>query len=443
MVMGQIFEPYDPDQPHLFPPSPKDWLPERHLAYFVSDTVDELDLEAFMAKYSDREDGRGSLAYHPRMLLKVLIYAYAVGIFSSRRIAAGLEDLIALRYLSGENRPSHRTISRFRQENIERFETIFVDVVRVAKRAGLLKLGTVAIDGTKIQANASKHKAMSYGRMKVEDEKLRGEIKRLTEIARGVDEAEDKEFGPDFRGDEVPAELQRRKDRKAKIRQAMKELEEEQALADKEAKRGEPSEKTGYAQKLKRKNGTPPDKAQKNFTDPESRIMVTGRKSFEQCYNAQAAVDERAQIVVAVDVSARGTDNGELLSMADAVKRNCKQKPERVLADTGYRSEANFLGLEKRGIDGYVALEGGEKLRGSTNTALRATQRMVRKLRTKRGRAHYKKRKIIVEPVFGWAKHVMGFRAFLLRGVRKVRGEWNLVCTALNLRRMSTMVAAG
>jgi hypothetical protein len=377
------------------------------------------------------------------MLLKVLIYAYAVGLFSSRRIAAGLEDLIALRYLSGSNRPSHRTISRFRQENIERFETIFVDVVRVAKRAGLLRLGTVAIDGTKIQANASKHKAMSYGRMKDEDERLRSEIRRLTEIARGVDEAEDREFGPDFRGDELPAELQRRKDRKAKIRQAMKELEEEQALADKAAKRGEPSEKTGQVPKLKRKNGTPPDKAQKNFTDPESRIMVTGRKSFEQCYNAQAAVDEKAQIVVAVDVNARASDNGELLAMADAVTRNCKQKPKRVLADTGYRSEANFLGLEKRGIDGYVALEGGEKLRGVTSKALRATQRMLRKLRTKRGRAHYKKRKVIVEPVFGWAKQVMGFRAFLLRGVRKVRGEWNLVCTALNLRRMSAMVAAG
>jgi hypothetical protein len=243
-----------------------------------------------------------------------------VGLFSSRRIAAGLEDLIALRYLSGGNRPSHRTISRFRQENIERFETIFVDVVRVAKRAGLLRLGTVAIDGTKIQANASKHKAMSYGRMKDEDERLRGEIKRLTEIARGVDEAEDKEFGPDFRGDEVPAELQRRKDRKAKIRQAMKELEEEQALADKEAKRGEPSEKTGQVRKLKRKNGTPPDKAQKNFTDPESRIMVTGRKSFEQCYNAQAAVDEKAQIVVAVDVSARG-GRGEEELQAEAQAR--------------------------------------------------------------------------------------------------------------------------
>lgn len=442
MVMGQIFEPYDPDQPHLFPPSPKDWLPEGHLAYFISDTVDELDLEAFMSKYSDREDGRGSLAYHPRMLLKVLIYAYGAGLFSSRRIASGLEDLVALRYLSGGNRPSHRTIARFRQEHIERFEKIFVDVVRVARRAGLLKLGTVAIDGTKIQANASKHKAMSYGRMKEEEEKLRGEIKRLTEIARGVDEAEDKEFGPDFRGDELPAELQRRKDRKARIREAMKELEEEQAQADKEAKRGEPSEKTGRVPKLERKNGTPPDKAQRNFTDPESRIMVTGRKSFEQCFNAQAAVDEKAQIVVAVDVSAIAPDGGKLLAMVDLVKHNCGRKPKRILADTGYRSEEEFIALEKRGVDAYVALGREERLPAELNKALKATRRMARKLRTKLGRARYKRRKVIVEPVFGWAKQVMGFRSFLLRGVRKVKGEWNLVCTALNLRRMSVMMAA-
>jgi transposase len=442
-AMGQIFEPYDPDQSHLFPPSPRDWLPEGHLAYFVSETVDELDLRPFMSKYLDREDGRGGLAYHPGMLLKVLIYAYAVGLFSSRKIAAGVEDLVALRYLSGGNRPGHRTIARFRQEHIERFEQVFVEIVRIAKRAGLVKLGVVAIDGTKIQANASKHKAMSYGRMKEEEERLRGEINRLVKIAQGVDEAEDLEFGPDFRGDEMPAELQRRKDRKAKIRQAMKELEEEQARADKESGRGEPNEKTGRVPKLKRPNGTPPDKAQKNFTDPESRIMLTGRKAFEQCYNAQAAVDERAQIVVAVDVSARVSDNGELLRMTDAVSRNCRQKPKRVLADTGYRSEANFQGLEERGIDGYVALGEGESQCGTSNKELQATQRMVRKLRSKRGRERYKKRKTIVEPVFGWAKQVMGFRSFLLRGVRKVRGEWNLVCTALNLRRMKAMMAAG
>jgi len=440
--MAQTFEPYDPDQPLLFPPSLKDWLPEGHLAHFISDTIDELNLDAFMAKFAGREDGRGSLAYHPRMLLKVLIYSYGVGLFSSRRIASGLEDLVALRYLSAGNRPSHRTIARFRQENIERFEKIFVEVLRVARRAGLVKLGTVAIDGTKIHANASKHKAMSYGRMKEEEETLRREIKRITEIARGTDEAEDQEFGPDFRGDELPAELQSRKERKAKIREAMKELEEEQAREDKENKRCEPSETSGRPRKIKRENGTPPDKAQRNFTDPESRIMLTGHKSFEQCFNAQAAVDDKAQIVVAVNVCANAVDKSELLAMVEAVKKNCNRKPKRILADAGYRSEANFIALEQRGIDAYVALGKGERLPQKMNEALLATQRMARKLRTKRGRARYKRRKTLVEPVFGWAKHVLGFRSFLLRGVRKVRGEWNLVCTALNLRRMSVMMAS-
>jgi len=439
--MGQIFEPYDPDQPSLFPPSPGDWLPEGHLAYFIAETVEELDLRAFVAKYADRDDGRGSLAYHPRMLLKVLIYSYAVGIFSSRKIAQNIDDLVALRYLAGGNRPSHRTIARFRQDNVDRFEKIFVDVVRIARVAGLVKLGDVAIDGTKLQANASKHKAMSYGRMKTEEAKLRSEIRKITDMARGIDAAEDKEFGPDFRGDELPAELQRRTERKAKIRAAMKELEEEQAREDAEKKRGEKHEASGRGPELKRPNGTPPDDKQRNFTDPESRIMMTGRKSFEQCFNAQAAVDAKEQIIVAVDVSAIASDAVHLLTMTDAVKRNCKAAPARVLADAGYKSEANFVAMEKRGIDAHVALGRGESLPRDVSASKPTTRRMARKLRSQRGRTHYKKRKAIVEPVFGWVKQVLGFRTFLMRGLRKVRGEWNLVCLALNLRRMNSKLA--
>ena len=439
--MGQIFEPYDPDQPSLFPPSPADWLPEGHLAYFVAETVEELDLSSFLAKYTDRDDGRGSLAYHPRMLLKVLIYAYAVGIFSSRKIAQNIDDLVALRYLAGGNRPSHRTIARFRQDNVERFEKIFVDVVRVARRAGLVKLGEVAIDGTKIHANASKHKAMSYGRMKTEEAKLRREIRKIMDMANGLDVAEDKEFGPDFRGDELPAELQRRTERKAKIRAAMKELEEEQAREDAEEKRGEKHAASGCGPELQRPNGTPPDDKQYNFTDPESRIMLTGRKSFEQCFNAQAAVDSKEQIIVAVDVSQNASDAKQLLSMTDAVERNCESAPTRVLADAGYKSEANFLAMEDRDIDACVALGRGEKLPKDVSASKPATRRMARKLRSRSGRTHYKRRKAIVEPAFGWAKHVLGFRAFLMRGLRKVHGEWNLVCLALNLRRMNTMIA--
>jgi transposase/IS5 family transposase len=439
--MGQIFEPYEPDQAHLFPASPKDWLPEGHLAFFVSDTVDELDIEPFVVKYAAREDGRGSLAYHPRMLLKVLIYSYAVGVFSSRRIATGLEDLVALRYLSAGNRPSHRTIARFRQENVEHFERVFVEVVRIARRAGLIQLGTVAIDGTKLQANASKHKAMSYGRMKEEEEKLRREIKRITQIAAGTDEAEDGEFGPDFRGDEVPAELQRRQERRAKIRAAMKQLEEEQAREDAANGRGEPSEKTGRTPELKRPNGTPPDKAQMNFTDPESRIMVTGKQSFEQCYNAQAAVDAKQRIIVATHVGANPSDSTVLVEMTNRVTRNLGRKPKRVLADSGYRSEANFVEMERREIDAYVALARGERAPGDVNPSRPATRRMARKLASKCGRARYKRRKDVVEPVFGWAKQALGFRGFLMRGLRKVQGEWNLLCAALNLRRMKVAMA--
>ena len=435
--MGQIFEPYDPDQASLFPASPTDWLPDGHLAYFVSDTVEALDLSDFVAKYSARDDGRGSLAYHPRMLLKVLVYAYAVGIFSSRKIAQSIDDLVALRYLAGGNRPSHRTISRFRQDNVERFEKIFVDVVQVARRAGLVKLGDVAIDGTKVHANASKHKAMSYGRMKSEEAKLRREIRAITDMAKGIDAAEDAKFGPDFRGDELPAELQRRTERRAKIRAVMKEMKEEQARDDAESKRGA----SGRGPALKRPNGIPPDDKQHNFTDPESRIMMTGRKNFEQCFNAQVAVDGKAQIIIAVDVNAIAADAMNLVAMTDAVKRNCQAAPARVLADAGYKSEANFVAMEERGIDTYVALGRGEKQPKRKSADQPATQRMARKLRTKRGRAHYKKRKSLVEPAFGWAKHVLGFRAFLMRGVRKVRGEWNLVCLALNLRRMSTKLA--
>jgi IS5 family transposase len=369
------------------------------------------------------------------MLLKVLIYAYSTGVFSSRRIEAALSDSVALRYLAAGNRPGHRTIARFRAEHIEHFQAVFVQVVRIAQEAGLVKLGTLAIDGSKLKANASKHKAMSYGRMKEEERKLREEIRRITDRARGIDEAEDREFGPDFRGDELPKELIRRQDRIAKIREAKKRLEEQQKQEDEESGRGERMAEEGRGN-MKRPNGVPPDKAQANFTDPESRIMKTGSGAFEQCYNAQIAVDAEERLIVAADVTACGADNGALLTMIEAVRRNCRAKPRRVLADSGYKSENNFQELARRGIDGYVALGRGESSANSAS-AKPLTRRMARKLRTRRGRTRYKQRKTLVEPVFGWIKQVLGFRGFLVRGVRKVRGEWALVCLALNVKQMS------
>jgi transposase len=436
-AMGQMFHPYEPDQALLLPPSLRDWLPDDHPAHFISDTVDELDLGAFLRKYEQREDGRGQLAYHPGLMLKVLIYAYSIGLFSSRRIAAAIEEQVALRYLTAGNFPSHRTIARFRLEHLDDFQGLFVEVVRIAQASGMVKLGTLAVDGTKLKANASKHKAMSYGRMKAEEEKLREEIKKITDLARRTDEAEDAEFGPDFRGDELPAELRRRKDRLATIRAAKKRLEEAQAEEDEKSGRGT-SER---GPKLKRENGVPEDKAQSNFTDPESRIMKTSTGAFEQSYNAQIAVDSGEQIIVAADVTACAADSGELLKMEAAAAANLGQHSKELLADAGYKSEASFVELEERGVQAFVSLGRGEALPDQAAADKPGTRRMARRLRTKRGRRRYRLRKTVVEPVFGWIKQAVGFRAFLLRGIRKVKGEWTLVCMAMNLKRMGRSLA--
>ena len=431
--MAQTFHPYDPDQPLLFPPSLRDWLPEGHPAHFICDTIDQLDLRSFHRKYEQREDGRGQLAYHPALMVKLLVYAYSAGLFSSRRIAAAIEDQVALRYLAAGNFPSHRTIARFRLEHLEDFQRLFVEVVQIARASGLVKLGTIAIDGTKQKANASKRKAMSYGRMRDEERRLKDEIRTITEIARTTDEAEDAQFGPDFRGDELPEELRRRKDRLATIRAAKKRLEEEQAEEDERSGRGT----SGRGHPLKRPNGQPEEKAQSNFTDPQSRIMKTASGAFEQCYNAQIAVDAQEQIVVAVDVTQCAADSNALLPMEALVKENLGEQAKTILADSGYKSESNFLELERRGVKGYVSLSRGESQQKSASIDLPATRRMARRLESNEGRRRYRKRKAIVEPVFGWIKQALGFRSFLLRGTTKVKGEWALVCMALNLKRMN------
>jgi transposase len=437
--MGQVFHPYEPDQALMFPPSVRDWVPEGHLAHFVSDSVDQLDLRALYARYEEREDGRGQLAYEPRLMLKVVIYAYATGIFSSRKIARAIDDLVPLRYLAAGNRPSHRTIARFREENLKEFGGLFVQVVRVAQAAGLVKMGTLALDGSKLKANANKHKAMSYGRMKETENKLREEIERITKMAQAVDVAEDKEFGDDFRGDELPAELQRRETRLAKIREAMKRLEEEQAAEDAASGRGQQR-----PERLKRPIGVPPDKKQSNFTDPESGIMKTSSGGFEQCYNAQLVVDDEKQIVVAADVTDSCVDNRQLVPMEEQVEKNTGQKPEVVLADSGYKGEANFEAMEQRGVDAYVSLGKGEKIGmapGQTASGP-CTERMDAKLKSEQGRKRFKRRKVIVEPVYGWIKQVLGFRSFSMRGITKARGEWNLVCLVINLRRLAALRVA-
>ena len=432
--MPTTFRPCAPDQSLLFPPSPRDWLPEGHLAFFIADTVAALDLQAFYAAYEG--DGRRNQPFDPQMMVTVLLYAYATGTFSSRRIARKLEEDVAYRVLAAGNFPAHRTIAEFRQQHLAAFEALFVRVVQLAREAGVVQLGALAVDGSKIKANASKHKAMSYGRMREEETRLREQIAALTAQAEASDAAEDAAHGPDVRGDELPAELQRREERRAKIAAAKERLEARQAEEDRQKGRTPDDGRKGRGSKpFARDFGVPPDDAQENFTDPESRIMKASH-GFDQCYNGQIAVDEATQLIVATGLTHCAADNAELLPLIDRVHVTLGGDPPDVLADAGYRGEATFQALEARGVTAYISL--GHEVRPAKppNPAHVATQRMAARLASDTGRARYRRRKAIVEPVLGWIKEVLGFRRFSLRGVAKARGEWNVVCLAVNLKRL-------
>lgn len=435
--MATSFLPYEPNQTFLLPPSPSEWLPENHLVYFISDIIDRLDLQKFYARYEG--DGRRNQPYDPALLVKVIVYGYATGVFSSRKQAKKLYEDVAFRLLGAGNFPSHRTICDFRLQHLPELKELFVQVARLVKELGLVKLGTIALDGTKVKAHASKHKAMSYGRMKEQEQKLKQQIEELLERARLTDAQEDAQWGSDQGEEQLPEELQRRQDRLGKIQAAKARLEQRQAQADRERGRHPDDEQRrgdGAGRPFKRPFGVPEDKAQDNFTDPESRIMKLGG-SFEQCYNAQAVVDAVSQLIVASDLTNNAADNGELVTMVEAVKENLGELPTRVLSDSGYRSEQAFAQLEQKGVEALVAMgREGKKQAAIDPKHYPATVRMAERLASKEGQAHYRRRKAIVEPVFGWIKHAMGFRQFSLRGIDKVRGEWGLVCLALNVRRM-------
>ena len=437
--MAQFRKSENPDQGLLLPPSPREWLPKGHLAWFIQDAVAALDIDKLVETY--RVSGKGELPYPPRVLLQILIYAYCTGTFSSRKIAAQIEDSIAFRVLAAGHQPSHRTICRFREENLAEFDSLFVQIVEIAREAKLVKMGTIAIDGTKVKANASKHKAMTYERMQSEEKRLREEVKKLRHAAETQDKIEDESFGPDFRGDELPAEIHRREDRIKTIARAKKTLEERKAREAKAKQEADAAEPAGDhpAKESAKADAKPEPKDQTNFTDSESRIMRTPSKAFDQCYNPQVGVDDAHQIIVGTIVTQSANDNGQLLPVLNAVFENTKLVPEIVLADAGYKNENDFAELAAMKIDAYIAVgrEGKDATPPKNEQPLTATMRT--KLKTKKGREHYRRRKHIVEPVFGWVKRVLGFRAFSLRGLRKVAGEWNLVCLALNLRRMATM----
>ncbi len=442
----RTFRPYDPDQMLLLPPSLKEWLSPGHLVYFVAELVENLDLEAILSSYGG--PARGTVPYDPRMLTGVLIYGYCTGVFSSRRMSRKLEEDIAFRVLAANQRPDFRTISDFRKAHLSELSGLFVQVLRLCRAAGLVKLGHVALDGTKIKANASKHKAMSYERMNKEEARLKQEVDALLRQADDLDEQEDAEYGVDRRGDELPAELAFREGRLRKIKEAKEALEREaKEEAEAQKRECEAREKEGPVGGLKPQepNPNPGPKSQKNFTDPESRIMPSpaDKKSFVQAYNCQAAVDGKAQIIVAADVTQEPNDKKQAVPMMAQVVANTGTSPKKALMDAGYFSEKNIAGVEKSGTEIFMPprrQKHGEKTeapgRGRIPVDLSAAERMTRKLRTKRGREAYALRKEIAEPVFGQIKQARGFRQFLLRGVVKVKGEWSLVCTTHNILKL-------
>ena len=460
--MSKNFRTCDLNQPFLLPPSLQQWLPEDHLARFIADLADGLDLSKIYGYYG-RRDGRGKAAYHPLMMVRSLLYGYCTGVMSSRRMERASYEDVAFRYLCANQHPDHDTIASFRQQHLAVLADLFTQVLQVCNKAGLVKLGHVAIDGSKQQANASKHKAMSYDRMDEKAAQLKAEVEKLLAQAAETDAAEDGLYGKGKRGDELPAELARRESRLKKIAEAKASLEQEareaaeaqkKAVEEKLEQRRKKEEETG-----KKVGGRPPQvpdpeqarpegKDQRNFTDPESRIMPDGARkgSFVQAYNVQIAVDSEAQIIVAAEITQQTNDKQQLAPMLAQVVTNMGAKPVAATADTGYFSVDQLNDERAAGIDLYIAT--GKQKHGQPEPpaltepveppaeAESAMEKMKQKLKTEAGKALYKMRKAIVEPVFGQIKAARGIRAFLLRGMEKASAEWKLVCATHNLLKL-------
>jgi len=447
-AMNKTFRPYDLNQRLLLPPDLRDWLPEGHLALFISDVVDELDLSAVVQAYEG--ESRGQPPYHPAMMVKLLLYAYCIGKPSSRKIERATYEDVAFRVLAADQHPDHDSLAEFRKRHLAALAELFVQVLRLCQAAGLVKLGHVALDGTKIKANASKHKAMSYARMEEAERRLEGEVQALLAQAQQVDTVEDAEYGRGRRGDELPAELARRESRLAKIRAAKTALEQEARahaaaaaaaaqvkLAAREQRVG--SAKGGVPKLPDPEQARPEPTAQRNFTDPDSRLMIDrATKSYAQAYNAQAAVDGQAQIIVACGVTQSAVDAGQFVPMFRQIRQHLGQKPAVGLADAGYFSEANLTAPELAGVALYVPPD--RQPHGETGRSSRAASPLAEAMRAKlqmaEGHGVYALRKAIVEPVFGQIKEVRRFRRFSFRGVVKVTAEWVLICLTHNLLKL-------
>jgi transposase len=417
--MAKTFREWNVEQSWLLPPSVMDFVPAGHVAHFVRDTVrEQLDLSAILSPYEQEE--RGYPPYHPVMMTALLLYAYSQGTYSSRRIARACEERVDFMAVTGLNRPDFRTVSDFRKRHLEALKGLFVQVLKLCQHAGLVKLGHVALDGTKVKANASKHKAMSYERMLESEARLKREVREWFRQAEAADEAEDQQHGGERRGDELPDWVANKQRRLEKIAEAKAALQAEARAAGQSA---------------------PEAKAQRNFTDPDSHIMKSG-KDFVQAYNGQAAVDAQAQVIVAQSLSNSPTDARQLAPIVAQIKTNTGRQAQELSADAGYCSEGNLAVLARHHIDAYIAT--GRQRHSDTaaigRRRVNATTR-VAAMRTKLARAgrrsRYRLRKTLPEPVFGQIKQARGFRQFLLRGLEKVQGEWSLICTVHNLLKLA------
>lgn len=484
--MAKSYRPWDPLQPYLLPPSPLEWLPEDHLAFFVLEVVEQLDISPIEARIQGK-DSRGERPYAPRMMMALLFYGYCVGVFSSRRIARATYEDVAFRVLAGASHPHFTSINQFRLEHIDAFRALFVQGLRLCEQAGLVKLGHVALDGTKILANASKHKAMSYKRMQEEEAKLRSEVDGLLKRADETDRHEDELYGVGRSGDDIPEELRRRETRLARILEAKAALEREAAQAraaqlrenaEGQRKRSEdpdvPARQRSEAATRARKSeaqadlfdppdddeptpgdveggsglprhrvpatvdGKPKPEAQRNFTDPDSRIMMAGGV-FVQAYNAQIVVDAEAQVIVEEAITNQPPDTQHLPPLIEQL-RSTVGLPLRLSADSGYYSDENIHYCDRQGVEAYIsvgrATHAGQQTFAATAHPTPTREGMVGKLKSTDGAAVYSRRKVIVEPPFGQIKAARGFRRFSLRGLRKIRGEWSLVCLTHNLLKL-------
>ena len=441
--MSKDFRLWKIDQAQLLPPSVEDYVIKDHLSRLIVMLVrDGLDLGAIAGSYTS---GLGQPPFDPRMMTALLLHGYASGIYSSRRIAKAAVERVDFMMIVAGDPPDFRTISEFRKRHLQALASLFVQVLKLAEKAGLVKLGHVALDGTKIKANASKHKAMSYARMKKREAELNAEVERWLKAAEAADAEEDKLHGSK-RGDEMPDWMADKEKRLAKIREAKAELEAEaKAAAEEETRRRAEAEARRLAEGRKKNGKTPappsaePDgKAQRNFTDPDSRILKT-KDGYIQGYNAQAAVDAKAQIIVAHALTASMSDHGQLVGLIDGIEGNLGAKPKEASADSGYLSEANLQALAGRAINAYVAT-GRAKHPADNKRKVSGplTQTMRDKLKRAGWRSRYRLRKQIVEPVFGQIKQARGFRQFLLRGIENVKAEWALICTAHNLTKLAS-----